>query len=235
MYRIFCDFDETVTTRDVGSQILSQFGTILAFDIWKDFDAGIKTPAECLRIACETVTQVTETEMAALIDAQVFRAGFPEFIDFCRDRSIPFTIVSDGFSIYIRRMLAERGFSHIPIWTNTIELSADGTLDVSFEHEREGCDRCASCKCAGILTTSEDSDTIVYLGDGYSDWCPAKLSDVVFATRDLKRQCGELGIPHHPFEDFFEVRAILENYLAERPKYRREQAHRRRKELISIE
>jgi 2-hydroxy-3-keto-5-methylthiopentenyl-1-phosphate phosphatase len=61
------------------------------------------------------------------------------------------------------------------------------------------------------------------------------MADVVFACRDLKRQCGELGIPHHPFDDFFEVKAILQKYLAEKPKYRREQAHRRRKELIIME
>ncbi len=235
MYRIYCDFDETVTTRDVGSQILARFGTPVAFDIWKDFDAGIRTPAECLRIACETARDITDIGIEAIIEAQVLRSGFVEFVSFCRERSIPLTIVSDGFSIYIRQILARVGLGYIPIWTNTIERNDLGTLDVTFEHEREGCKHCASCKCAGMITTSEESDTIVYLGDGYSDWCPSSLADVVFATRDLKRQCGELGIPHHPFNDFFEVRAILENYLQERPKYRREQAHRRRKELITIE
>lgn len=235
MYKIFCDFDETITTRDVGSQILARFGTPVALEIWKDFDAGLKTPAECLHIACETASNMTEEAIDNLLMEQTPRAGFLEFARFCAEQAIDFTIVSDGFSIYITRTLERLGLTHIPIWTNTIELNENGRFDITFEHEREGCDRCASCKCAGLLTMSDDADTVVYLGDGYSDWCPATMADIVFATRDLKRQCGELGIPHHPFEDFYHVQAILSNYLKERPKYRREQAHRRRKELITME
>ncbi len=235
MYKVYCDFDGTITIRDAGTQILARFGTPLAFEIWKDFDAGIRTPAECLRIACATATGMTDEGIEKIVEAQILRPGFLEFLQFCSERSIEFRIVSDGFSLYISRILERAGLSHIPVWTNTIELNDDGAFDLDLTHEREGCERCASCKCAGILTTSDDADTIVYLGDGYSDWCPARMADVVFATRDLKRQCGELGIPHHPFEDFFEVRAILSNYLKERPKYRREQAHRIRKELIMME
>jgi len=235
VYKVFCDFDETVTMRDVGTEILTRFGTPVAFDIWKEFDAGRKSPAECLRIACETVTNTSAEDMRALIEGQAIRSGFVEFTRFCNEGSIELRIVSDGFSIYIAQILEKYSLGHIPVWTNTIELNSQGRFDVSFDHEREGCSHCASCKCAGVINSSDDTDTIVYVGDGYSDWCPSMMADVVFARRDLKRHCGELGIPHHPFEDFHEVQAILQNYLAERPKYRREQAHRRRKELITIE
>jgi len=235
VYKIYCDFDETITVRDVGSQILSQFGTPVAFEIWKDFDAGSKGAAECLSIACSSVSGFTTNDLERIADAQTLRPGFVEFAEFCRSLGIELRIASDGCSCYIRTILEKQGLSDIPFWTNTVEVQDDGTLSQDFTHQREGCDRCASCKCSLLLTTSDDSDTIVYVGDGYSDWCPAMMADVVFACRDLKRECGELGIPHHPFEDFLEVRAILETYLKERPKYRREQAHRRRKDLITIE
>ncbi|HWF43634.1 MAG TPA: MtnX-like HAD-IB family phosphatase [Candidatus Kapabacteria bacterium] len=235
MYKVYCDFDETITMRDVGRQIIGRFGASLSEEIWKDFDAGIRSAAECLRIECSSVQGANREAIDAIIQAQALRPGFAEFAVFCQERNIELYIVSDGFSIYIRPLLEQNGLSHIPIWTNTIELKNDGSLDINFEHQREGCTRCASCKCARILTSSEDSDTVVYIGDGYSDWCPSSMSDVVFARRDLKRQCTELGIPHHPFEDFHEVQAILSNYLKDRPKYRREQAHRKRKELITIE
>jgi len=235
MYKVYSDFDETITVRDVGSQILSQFGTPIAFEIWRDFDSGAKGAAECLQIACSSVSGITPADLQRIADAQLLKPGFIEFSNFCTSQQIEFRISSDGFSCYIRGILEKNGLSHIPFWTNVIEIGKDGALTQEFPHQREGCDRCASCKCSLLLTTSDDSDTIVYIGDGYSDWCPAQMADVVFATRDLKRQCGELGIPHHPFEDFFEVQAILSNYLQERPKYRREQAHRRRKELIMME
>jgi 2,3-diketo-5-methylthio-1-phosphopentane phosphatase len=235
VYKIYCDFDETVSVLDVGSQILSRFGTEIAFEIWKEFDVGGKNAAECLTIACNSVTGMKSEHLLEIAHAQQLKPGFLEFAEFCRSREIDLRITSDGFSCYIREIFRAYGLEWVPVWTNMIEVAQNGTLSQNFTNQREGCDRCASCKCAGLLTSSDDSDTVVYIGDGYSDWCPAMMADVVFACRDLKRQCGELGIPHHPFEDFFEVRKILENYLSERPKYRREQAHRRRKELITME
>ncbi|MDP4199041.1 MAG: MtnX-like HAD-IB family phosphatase [Bacteroidota bacterium] len=234
MYKVYSDFDETITTRDVGSQILARFGTPAAFEVWREFDRGEKTAAECLRIACATMTGANPEHVMALVAEQHLRDGFREFVAFCSAQSVDLRITSDGFSFYIDSILAQHRLP-IPVWTNKIDCNEDGTLAVTFQNQREGCPRCASCKCAGLLTTSDDADTIVYIGDGYSDWCPALMADVVFATRDLKRQCGEHGIPHHPFEDFHEVKAILSTYLKERPKYRREQAHRRRKELIMME
>jgi 2,3-diketo-5-methylthio-1-phosphopentane phosphatase len=235
VYKVYCDFDETVTMNDVGLQFLQTFGTPLALDIWKDFEAGTKSAAECHRIACATAKGINMETAIAMMESQDLREGFLEFTQLCKESSIDLRIVSDGFSVYIRYILDKHGLTHIPIWTNDVELADDGTLAAEFRNEREGCSRCASCKCALILTTSSDEDTVVYTGDGFSDHCPVRIADVVFARSDLKRQCGELGIPHHPFEDFHEVRAILENYLRDRPKYRREQAHRRRKELIMME
>ncbi len=235
MYKVYCDFDETITTKDVGSQILARFGTEIAFQVWKDFDAGAKNAAACLRIACESVTGISVEDITRISGSQNLKPGFVEFADFCNSNGIELCVTSDGFSCYIREIFRKYNLEYLPVWTNAIEPANDGTLAYDFHHQREGCDRCAACKCAALLTSSEESDTLVYIGDGYSDWCPAMMADVVFACRDLKRQCGELGIPHHPFEDFFEVQSILKTYLHTRPKYRREQAHRRRKELISIE
>src|SRR5579872_7203151 len=112
MYKIYSDFDETITMRDVGTQILSRFGTSAAFDIWKDFDAGKKTPAQCLRIACETASNMTEEAIEKIIKEQTLRSGFMEFVRFCNAQGIDLSIVSDGFSIYISRILDQAGLSH---------------------------------------------------------------------------------------------------------------------------
>jgi 2-hydroxy-3-keto-5-methylthiopentenyl-1-phosphate phosphatase len=106
---------------------------------------------------------------------------------------------------------------------------------VEFPHQRESCSHCACCKCAQLLTSSADEDTLVYVGDGYSDVCPVRMADVVFARDHLLTFCSTNGIPHHPFHDFTEVQAILANYLKDRPKYRRQQAALRKKELLMLE
>ena len=234
MYKVFCDFDATVTVNDVWHVLFKRYGTHLAFDIWKEFGQGKKTAAECVRIACETVQGADPAALRALFEKEPLREGFKEFCQFCEDRDQGLTIISDGFTAYIRPIL-EKHQIRVPYYSNHIEANEDGTLSVDFRYGRDGCHHCAACKCASILTNVADDDTIVYIGDGYSDTCPVELADVVFARSTLLAQCSKKGIPHHPFENFDEVSAILTTYLRERPNYRREQARRRRKELYMIE
>ncbi|MEI8135056.1 MAG: 2-hydroxy-3-keto-5-methylthiopentenyl-1-phosphate phosphatase, partial [bacterium] len=91
------------------------------------------------------------------------------------------------------------------------------------------------CKCGTILTTSADEDTVVYIGDGYSDHCPVEIADVVFARSMLSKFCSKNGIPYHSFEDFFQVKEILEKVMVERPKYKRLEASKKRMEMYKTE
>ncbi len=234
MYRIYCDFDATVTVNDVWNVLFTRYGKPLAFEIWKEFGHGNLTAAECIRIACSTVENADPAEALAMFRSQPLRPGFVEFVAFCKTNGLELRIVSDGFTGYIRPILAENRIE-VPYNTNDIEVQPDGTLSVEFKNGRESCRHCAACKCGHIIETSADEDTIVYVGDGYSDVCPVQMSDVVFARDMLLASCSKRGIPHHPYEDFFTVRSILETYLSQRPKYKRKPAEHRRKELYMIE
>jgi 2-hydroxy-3-keto-5-methylthiopentenyl-1-phosphate phosphatase len=234
LYRVFCDFDATITVNDVWHVLFTKYGKPIAFEIWKEFGRGKKTAAECVRIACETVEGADPEEVKAMFEREPLRPGFVGFVKFCKEQDLGLTIISDGFTGYIRPILGKNNID-VPYYSNDIEVTEQGSLSIDFRYGRESCRHCAACKCANILTNVFEDDTIVYVGDGYSDTCPVELADVVFARDTLLAQCGKKGIPHHPFNDFFEVEAILKNYLLERPKYRREQARRRRKELFMIE
>jgi 2-hydroxy-3-keto-5-methylthiopentenyl-1-phosphate phosphatase len=234
MYKVYCDFDATVTENDVWNVLFTQFGQPSAFTIWEEFNQGRLTAADCIRFACNTVHGADPKIAESLFRSQALRSGFTDFHKFCVDNKIELHIVSDGFSAYIRPILEENNLD-IPFHANNIEVTSHGTLSVDFQNARESCEACGSCKCAKLLETSSDDDTIVYVGDGYSDVCPVKMADVVFARDTLLRFCSKNGIPHHPFADFFEVRDILSNYLMDRPKYKREQARRQRKALYMLE
>ncbi|HET9135261.1 MAG TPA: HAD-IB family phosphatase, partial [Candidatus Kapabacteria bacterium] len=169
-----------------------------------------------------------------LFHSQQLRAGFKEFIEFCSKSGIKLTIVSDGFSLYIRPILKKHNLD-IPFHANTVELTEAGSLHVEFENARESCIKCGACKCAAIMSTSADEDTIVYIGDGYSDVCPIEISDIVFARDMLRRFCSEKGVPYHPFEDFYTIMDILQNYLVQRPKYKRKESLKNRNKLYILE
>ncbi len=46
---------------------------------------------------------------------------------------------------------------------------------------------------------------VVYIGDGYSDTCPAAKADLVFAKDVLYEYCREQGIPAVPFNSFQDI------------------------------
>lgn len=234
MYRVFCDFDATVSLNDIWHRLFSLYGKPEAFTIWKEFGRGKMTAAECIRFACSTVENANVEEAIEVFRNEPLRPGFIEFVKVCKESGIPISIVSDGFTAYIRPMLEHYGID-IPYYTNNIELTPEGKLSIDFRYARESCRHCASCKCAHIMNGSADNDTIVYVGDGYSDVCPVQMSDVVFARDTLLTFCSKNGIPHHPFENFYQVESILKKYLRERPKYKRGPATHRRNELYMME
>jgi 2-hydroxy-3-keto-5-methylthiopentenyl-1-phosphate phosphatase len=234
MYHIYCDFDATVTVNDVWDNLFKRFGDPYAFKVWEKFNTGEYTAAQCIAEACGTVKGAKPEEMLAMFTAEPLRPGFLDFARFCSSSSIRLTIVSDGFSLYIRPILDHYGLD-LAYYANSVELTPEGKLHVEFQHARESCRFCGACKCGTIMTTSADEDTIVYVGDGYSDHCPVEISDVVFARDMLSRFCSKQGIPYHPFEDFFQVKDIVKKYLSERPKYKRLEAVKKRKKLYTIE
>ncbi len=234
MYHIYCDFDATVTVNDLWDKLFKEFGDPYAFKVWEKFNTGEYTAQQCIKEACATVKCADADELKAMFEAEPLRPGFLEFVEFCADANIILTIVSDGFSIYIRTIFEKYGID-IPYFANRVELTKDGTLSAEFQHARESCRFCGACKCGTIVTTSGDEDTIVYIGDGYSDHCPVEISDVVFARDMLSKFCSKSGIPYHPYEDFFTVRDILKKYFAERPKYKRLEAVKKRKDLYKVE
>jgi 2-hydroxy-3-keto-5-methylthiopentenyl-1-phosphate phosphatase len=234
VYHIYCDFDATVTINDVWDKLFKQFGDPHAFTVWEKFNTAEYTAAQCIAEACATVDDADAEAMNTMFIAEPLRPGFLEFIKFCKAQNIRLTIVSDGFSIYIRSIFTHHRID-IPFYTNSVEITKSGNLTAEFPFARESCRFCGACKCGTIITTSGDDDTIVYIGDGYSDHCPVEISDVVFARDMLTRFCSKQGIPYHPFEDFFQVQEILKKYLVERPKYKRSEAMKKRKNLYKME
>ncbi|MEP7235506.1 MAG: MtnX-like HAD-IB family phosphatase [Ignavibacteriota bacterium] len=234
MYHIYCDFDATVTVNDIWDGLFKRFGDPYAFKVWEKFNSGEYTAAQCISEACATVQGASGEEMTKMLLAEPLRAGFPDFVKFCAEQNVKITIVSDGFSLYIDPILKFHDLQ-LESYANKVELTPSGNLDVKFENARESCRSCGACKCGTIMTSSADEDTIVYIGDGYSDHCPVEISDVVFSRDMLSKYCAKSGIPSHPFEDFYQIMDILKKYFKDRPKYKRPQAVRNRNILYKTE
>ena len=106
-------------------------------------------------------------------------------------------------------------------------------LAVSFPYTDAECNLCGNCKRNHMLNTSADDDIIVYVGDGYSDRCPVRYADFVFAKRQLIKHCQEQNITYFEFNHFGDVQAKMEEIVQrKRIRHRQEAAMARREVFI---
>ncbi|CEO90095.1 MAG: hypothetical protein RQM95_13085 [Syntrophaceticus schinkii] len=67
------------------------------------------------------------------------------------------------------------------------------------------CGNCGTCKTTLMEKLNKEGHQAVYIGDSYSDTCPAEHADHVFARDVLYEYCLENSIPATPFNDFREI------------------------------
>ena len=219
MIKIFVDFDGTITRQDVGDAMFEHFGGIRCADIVKDYYREKISAVECLEQECLACGEVDKVDLDAFVDDQEIDSTFVDFVKFCNSSGLDCTIVSDGMSYYIERILHNNRLADVQFFSNALDLvQIDSTSKVrfkpSFPYTDEDCDRCACCKRNHMLRLSSDDDTIVYIGEGYSDRCPARYADVVFAKGDLLKYCQQENISFFEYQTFADVVARLENILS---------------------
>jgi len=211
--RIFCDFDGTVARNDVGNLVFTKFGD--ASKWWEkvaDWQEGRLEGRQLWLLQAEH-TRMTEAELDEFIAPQAVDPTFPGFVVFCRQHKIPLYIVSDGMDAYIKRILQRHGLGDLPVRCNRMDISAEGTLDISFPYYEQGCGVCANCKGMHVENESQPDETTVYIGDGYSDKCALAVADITFAKEDLLKYCREKNVPCRAFHDFRDVQRELERLL----------------------
>ena len=237
--KLYVDFDGTVTRRDVGNEFFRHFGGELCDRIVSEY-RGEKIPAqECFRGEAAAMRFFSLDEARALLAQQKVDETFGALVTFCRHNSIDLSIVSDGLDFYIQEILTVRGFHDIQVFANRAELipEANGlfSLSVHFPYSDAECDRCGCCKRNIMLTHSGEDEIIVFVGEGYSDRCPAEYADIVFAKDALQTYCQERNISYFLYTSFADVVSRLTNLLEGKNIRQRRNAELRRREAFLAE
>lgn len=205
-YAVFTDFDATITLEDIGDNLFREFGDYEAcVGNYSRYRAGELDARSCWRLNCDTITGMTPEAFHAFVDRYPADGTFVPFVEFCASKAIPVTVVSDGFDLYIARVLEREGLSSLPVFSNTAAFTGNGSLAPSFPHTDAECTGCANCKRNHLLTRTGPDTVIVYIGDGHSDCCPARYADVVYAKHTLLKYCEKENITYHRFETFRDV------------------------------
>ena len=213
---VMSDFDGTITKRDTGWVVFDPRGLKVAWDCeygWRDREIS---SIECLAGQWGLV-DLKPDEMLALIDTLETDERFPEFVTRARAAGAEVVVASDGLSFYLDRLLKRMGFEIcegdpepgerrdcITRYVNLAELTDEG-VKITFPHSNEGCLQCGNCKTAHLSRLQLKYDRVIYIGDGYSDRCPALQSDIVFAKHHLADLMTEHGVEYIPFGSFGDV------------------------------
>lgn len=199
------DFDGTVISTDVTDAIIQSFAKPGWEESEKLWELGIIGSRECL----ETQMSLIESPLDRIleyVDGFAIDETFPDFVDFLKKSHIPFGIISDGFQLFIERILKNAGLKQIPTYANQIKEEG-GKLKAFFPHREKNCSS-GICKCA-VAQRLGQGLPIIHIGDGRSDFGIAEKAFFVFTKGKLSNFCKERGIPHAPFDKFHELKNSL--------------------------
>jgi len=209
-YFITCDFDGTITNEDTLDLLVRRF----APGVWQAMEVGLLSGELSLTQAMqEEFRQVRVSERRAVdyvLSRVRVREGFADLVEWASARRHELVIVSAGIRTLIDPVLAAAGLPYLHIHAGDALFTAEGAL-LSFPPSPAECiDGCGHCKRDTIRAHAPFPGPLVYVGDGYSDYCPAREADIVFARASLANHLEGEGVSFYPFEDFHTVVSTLD-------------------------
>lgn len=209
---VFCDFDGTMTTRDVIGELLAT----LADPVWSvleaEWEQGHIGSRECLAKQIPLIRGGWPA-IEHVLSTVTVDPTFAGFTQWCASHAVPVIVVSDGLSRVIEWVLARERIRVNAIWANRLVISEDGALSVTFPHPLRDLDcRAGLCKCQVL---AQAMSRRVVIGDGRSDLCWASRADYCFAKGQLLASCRAQQVACRAFEDFTTIQDILAPLLAE--------------------
>lgn len=247
--KVFVDFDGTITRlrpnrfggqakKDVGNAFFGEFGGEICSQYIAEYKSEAISAKELFRKEVAAIGLLNEKKAIEFLHQQPVDQSFKTFVEFCRARNVEFHVVSDGLDYYIEKILLHNGMEGISFFANRLEVSSNengfARLAISFPFDDAECTRCACCKRKIMLAKCSEDDIIVYVGEGYSDRCPAQYADIVFAKDELQKFCQEKNISYFLYNSFDDIVKRLEELLSKkRLKPRREAEMKRREAFIA--
>jgi 2,3-diketo-5-methylthio-1-phosphopentane phosphatase len=205
---ILCDFDGTITRACLCDFLYKEFASCgLKFsELWAEGKIGTKEEIE----SSFQFIQASREEMERALASIEVVPGFEEFYQFCRDKGLELTIVSDGLEWAIRYVLSRVGVKDIRVMSNRIFFEPQG-FRFEFPYYNPSAAQTGVCKRDIVDALKEKGERIIMIGDGRTDFEASRLADFVFARDALWDYCQEHHIPSWQYDNFFDILAYIQN------------------------
>jgi 2-hydroxy-3-keto-5-methylthiopentenyl-1-phosphate phosphatase len=198
-----CDFDGTVTEEDVSFFLLDTFAQGDWRRLLQEYKEGKISVGE---FNTRSFAMVKNDKTALLEEVRVktrVRAGFHEMVNYCQKKGFKLVIVSNGLDFYIKAVLKDLGLENIEVHAAQARFHPEGMVVQYIGPDGKRVDD--GFKEAYIKLFLGSGYRVIYVGNGDSDFPPAKYAQHVFATGDLLEYCRENNLNCTPFENFIDI------------------------------
>lgn len=202
-YALLTDFDGTVTTINVLDSLYEQFAGLSYRIHMERWNRGEISTMEEIEKIFSTV-KASRQGMEAFLRTVNIDPGFKALLGYCREKTYPFAIVSDGLRWYIDYVLNTHGIEKTNVYAGDIFFEEEG-----FRFEYPWFDPAfplrSTAKPVIVKEYQRRGHQVIFVGDGLSDVEAAEIADVVYAKDVLLEISRERGIEAREFEDLFDV------------------------------
>lgn len=206
---VVSDFDGTIINIDAVEYLLAQF----ANGDWQRYDAlyerGKIPLEECLRRQYRMIKEPRRKLLDAIDNVASFREGFDELLALCRERGIPFTIVSAGLDFVIRHLLESKNLQNQITFLAPKSKPTPRGIVLDFSELPHG----GSLNFKGELVQSikAKGERVAYIGDGFSDFDAVKEANSRFVIKGtkLEEECRKHAVACHEIVSLEEVTHYL--------------------------
>jgi len=235
IFKVFVDFDGTITQQDVGDAIFTKFGEKEKVNsIIDDLLNDRISSRDCWIKLCDAVPYINKEELDEFIESLPLESSFYNFKEYCNNENIELYILSDGFDYYIDKIFKKNKINGLTIYANHLEV-VEGKLIPGFPYYDEASFSSANCKRNHIINHSSEEDFTVFIGDGNSDKDSIEYCDFIFAKDDLLKFCEKERITYFPFKDFDDVIKKLDELKGRKRLKKRLQAQLKRQQAYTTE
>ena len=212
---VFCDFDGTFSVQDVGASIADRHAGVSRARMRELFLRGDVTAWESNMELLDGLA-LPEAALDEFLHTIDLDPGAKSLVAWCRERDVPFKILSDGFDYNLDRLQEIHGVS-FDYAANRLRYEADcWRIEAGHPNPACGCGT-GSCKRAQIddYRASHPAALIVHVGNGrVSDLCGALAADLAFAKDTLAPALEARGEPFILYETLHDVVEQLSARLA---------------------
>jgi len=205
---IQCDFDGTITEKDVGFFLLDSFADGDWRQLLTQYREGKISVNNFNTHAFAMIKADRQTLLKFAQGKMKIRAGVHELITYCRRKGFQFVIVSNGMDFYIEAVLRDIGIENIEVFAAQTRFSPEG-VDTRYIGP-EGNQLENGFKEAYTELFLSQGYRLVYVGNGISDIPPARQAHHIFATGELLTYCKETNLNCIPFVDLNDIVRGLE-------------------------